>query len=338
MAGLLSDRIGRVRTLQITILWFAFFTCVCGFAQSFGQLLAVAACRAGLRRRMGRRRCADGRGDPRRAPRQGGGRRAERLGDRLGCGGDPLGGLFSCSPQETAWRALFVAGSCPRCSCCSSAFRRRAGRFRTRRPRRREAVGLRHLRAGADRDPTGGAARHRRAGRLLRDHDLAADLSEDRAPLSVLNTSGYLVVIIAGSFVGYLVGAHLADRIGRRNNFLLFAVCSFVIVLAYTQLAIDDRTMLILGFPLGFFASGIFSGMGAFLTELFPTRVRGSAQGFAYNFGRGIGALFPALVGWLGATMPLGQAIGLFAAVAYAVLFLAALLLPETRGRELAAN
>jgi MFS family permease len=155
--------------------------------------------------------------------------------------------------------------------------------------------------------------------------------------LSVLNTSGYLVVIIAGSFVGYLVGAHLADRIGRRNNFLLFAVCSFVIVLAYTQLAIDDRTMLILGFPLGFFASGIFSGMGAFLTELFPTRVRGSAQGFTYNFGRGIGALFPSLVGWLGATMPLGEAIGLFAAVAYAVLFLAALLLPETRGREVVA-
>ena len=155
--------------------------------------------------------------------------------------------------------------------------------------------------------------------------------------LSVLNTSGYLAVIIVGSFIGYLVSAHLADRIGRRNTFFLFAVCCFVTVLAYTQFPIDDRTMLALGFPLGFFASGIFSGMGAFLTELFPTRVRGSAQGFTYNFGRGIGALFPSLVGWLGATMPLGQAIGLFAAAAYAVLFLAALLLPETRGRAVVA-
>jgi hypothetical protein len=35
--------------------------------------------------------------------------------------------------------------------------------------------------------------------------------------------------------------------------------------------------------------------------------------------------------------MPLGQAIGIFAAAAYAVLFLAALLLPETRGREVVA-
>lgn len=153
----------------------------------------------------------------------------------------------------------------------------------------------------------------------------------------MLNTSEYLLVIIVGSFVGYIASAYLTDRIGRRNNFFLFAVCCFVTVLAYTQLAIDDHTMLALGFPLGFFASGIFSGMGAFLAELFPTRVRGSAQGFTYNFGRGVGALFPSLVGWLGATMPLGEAIGIFAAAAYAVLFLAALLLPETRGREVVA-
>jgi hypothetical protein len=31
--------------------------------------------------------------------------------------------------------------------------------------------------------------------------------------------------------------------------------------------------------------------MGPFLTELFPTRMRGSGQGFSYNFGRGIAAL-----------------------------------------------
>ena len=43
IAGLLSDRIGRVRTLQITILWFAFFTFVSGFAQNFEQLLVARA-------------------------------------------------------------------------------------------------------------------------------------------------------------------------------------------------------------------------------------------------------------------------------------------------------
>jgi MFS family permease len=93
--------------------------------------------------------------------------------------------------------------------------------------------------------------------------------------------------------------------------------------------------MLWLGFPLGFFASGYFSGLGAFLTELFPTRLRGSGQGFCYNFGRGMGALFPALVGYFSSQYGLAAAIAVFAVIAYGVFLAAALLLPETRGREL---
>ena len=72
-------------------------------------------------------------------------------------------------------------------------------------------------------------------------------------------------------------------------------------VLLYTQLPLTNEILWVLGFPLGFFASGYFSGIGAFLTELYPTRLRGSGQGFCYNFGRGIGALFPFLVGALSA-------------------------------------
>ena len=95
--------------------------------------------------------------------------------------------------------------------------------------------------------------------------------------------------------------------------------------------------MLVLGFPLGFFASGVFSAMGAFYTENFPTRVRGVGQGFAYNVGRATGALFPAMVGRLSETIPLGQAIGVFAGIAYVTMAVAAFLLPETKGKVLAA-
>src|SRR5207244_9154551 len=58
--------------------------------------------------------------------------------------------------------------------------------------------------------------------------------------LTVLGTGGYLAVIIIGSFIGYLVSAWLADRIGRRANFILYAVCSIITVFVYTQLPVDN--------------------------------------------------------------------------------------------------
>jgi MFS family permease len=128
----------------------------------------------------------------------------------------------------------------------------------------------------------------------------------------------------------------LSDRIGRRNTFFLFAVCSALTAVTYNLVPISDAQMFVLGFPLGFFVSGNFSGIGAYFTELFPSRVRGSGQGFAYNFGRGIGALFPALVGFLSTSLPLGRAIGIFAGSAFVVVIIAVALLPETRGRQLA--
>src|SRR5690606_10239004 len=91
--------------------------------------------------------------------------------------------------------------------------------------------------------------------------------------LSVLNTGGYLLVIILGSFCGYIAGAHMADRLGRRVNFLIYSVLSGVCVYFYTQVPLTDGQMLFLGFPLGFAASGIFGGLGAYLTELFPSEI-----------------------------------------------------------------
>src|SRR6185436_507823 len=126
--------------------------------------------------------------------------------------------------------------------------------------------------------------------------------------------------------------------IGRRYLFLTFSIGAIALVLLYTQVPLSNELLWVLGFPLGFFASGYFSGMGAFLTELYPTRLRGSGQGFCYNFGRGIGALFPTLVGFLSTSMGLGGAIAAFAVGAYALFFIAAFALPETRGRVLHAD
>jgi sugar phosphate permease len=71
------------------------------------------------------------------------------------------------------------------------------------------------------------------------------------------------------------------------------------------------------------------------MTELFPTAVRGVAQGFCYNAGRGIGAIFPALVGFLAAKYGLGNAIVIFSGIGFAIMIAALCLLPETKGRPL---
>jgi MFS family permease len=155
--------------------------------------------------------------------------------------------------------------------------------------------------------------------------------------LSVLDSTGYLVVLIVGAFLGYLAGGFSADKIGRRLTFLVFAIGAGTVAVTYTMVPFGDTAMLFLGFPLGFFSAGVFSGMGAFFTEHFPTRVRGVGQGFSYNVGRAAGALFPMLVGVLSAKMPLGEAIGLFAGIAYATMAVAAFMLPETKGKVLAA-
>ena len=248
--------------------------------------------------------------------------------------------IFSVLPQEIAWRVLFFVGILPallvfyiRAHVSEPEIFQKASAASSRR-------GTLEI-FGPDLLPTTVLAALLTTGAQGGYYAITTFLPtflRTERHLTVLGTGGYLAVIIVGSWIGYIVSAYLADGIGRRKNFFIFAVGSLVIAVAFTQAQISDALMLVLGFPLGFFASGIFSGMGPVLTELFPTSVRGAGQGFCYNFGRGIGAFFPTLVGILATSAGLGAAIGVFAAISYAIVILAAALLPETRGRALVAN
>src|SRR5262249_41999363 len=55
--------------------------------------------------------------------------------------------------------------------------------------------------------------------------------------------------------------------------------------------------LLAIGPLVGFFGTGYFSGFSVITSELFPTHLRGSAMGFAYNIGRVTSAAGPYLVG-----------------------------------------
>ncbi len=135
--------------------------------------------------------------------------------------------------------------------------------------------------------------------------------------MSVVASTGYLVFLIIGAFLGFVFGAWFADRFGRRKLFLFFSVSAAILVVAYIQLPLSNSVMFFLGLPMGFFSTGHFSGMGPILTELYPTRLRGSGQGFCYNFGRGLGAFIPAFVGYLSLYLPLGDAMSIFAVISY---------------------
>ncbi|UTD29665.1 MFS transporter [Bradyrhizobium sp. WD16] len=345
LAGFLCDRIGRVRTLQITIVWFSVFSLVCAFVQDFNQLLIA---RALLGLGFGGEWAAGAvlMGETIRAQYRGRAVGSVQSGWAVGWGIAVLtqAVLFSLLPPEQAWRWMFAVGVLPALLV-----------FFLRRYVEEPSIAaqtLAHQQVSGDRS----AIWEIFEGPILKTTLLASlvatgcqggyyavtfwvprFLTTERK-LSIVSSTGYLAALIIGSFVGYLVGAWLADRIGRRKLFLLFSLGAIVVVLVYTQITFTNEVLWLLGFPLGFFASGYFSGMGPFLTELYPTRLRGSGQGFCYNFGRGIGALFPALVGYLSQTTTLANAIAIFAVVAYAVFFLAAYALPETRGRILLAD
>jgi MFS family permease len=337
MAGLLADRIGRVRTLQITIVWFAVFTCLSGFAHGYWELFAA---RALLGVGFGGEWAAGAvlMGEVIRAEYRGRAVGTVQAGWAVGWGVSALlyTVIFKFFPEAYAWRVLFFCGIAPALLVVfirKNVSEPEVWKAAPERGRFLDIFGRDTLRTTLFASLLATGAQ---GGYYAITAWLPTYLKTVRG-LSVQGTGASLGVVIAGSFCGYLVSAHLSDALGRKRNFYLFSVGSIATVLLYTHVEFGAGTLLFLGFPLGFFASGIFSGMGAFFTELFPTRVRASGQGFSYNFGRGVGALFPSVVGFLSSTMPLGRAIGIFAAAAYAVLFLAALALPETRGKELSA-
>jgi len=342
IAGILSDRIGRVRTLQLTIVWFAFFTVLCGLAQNFTQLLVA---RGLMGFGMGGEWTAGAIliGEVIRAKDRGKAVGMVQAGWALGWGTSALlyALMFSMLPAEWAWRSLFLLGILPAVFVIFI-------RHFVDEPelyvaqKKQEESGAQQSSFTEIFSPamlsttlravllTTGA----QGGYYAITTWLPTYLKTERH-LTVLGTGGYLAMVIAGSYVGYIISAFLTDLLGRKKNFILFAVGSMCIAVAYTRLPVNDSVMLFLGFPLGFFVSGVFSGMGAFLTELFPTRIRGSGQGFSYNMGRAIGSLFPLMIGLASKDMALGETIGIFAGIAYGVMILAALTLPETAGRKL---
>jgi len=163
---------------------------------------------------------------------------------------------------------------------------------------------------------------------------LATPVEKGGAGLTVTKSAAWLIVLQLGAFCGYVSFGWIADKIGRRPAFTLFMIGATAVVPLFAFGARSAWTLLLVGPLVGYFAHGYFSLFGAMLAELFPTRIRASAQGFCYNAGRLVSALAPYAIGAAATKHGLGFSIAADA-VFFALGAVLIWLLPETKGTEL---
>jgi MFS family permease len=153
------------------------------------------------------------------------------------------------------------------------------------------------------------------------------------AGLTSATTTGYLFVMQAGMWCGYVTFGFVSDRFGRKKSYVTYLLSAALLLAVYVSVR-NHAALLVLGPLVAFAATGYFSGFGAVTAEVYPTAVRATAQGFTYNIGRLASAAAPYLVGTLADTHGFGAALLVCSAalVAAAVFWI---WIPETKGRAL---
>jgi MFS family permease len=343
LGGVLADRIGRARTLMLSVGVYSVFTFLSGLASSYEMLMVFRVFQGigfGAEWGVGAVLVAEL-------------VRPESRGKALGvvqsawAAGWALAVVaylisFELFDETVAWRVLMCLGILPALLILYVRSRVEDPEvFRESRTRNRSGeVPLKQILQGKLLRTTVAAsilATGIQGGYYAMFTWIPTYLKKERE-LTIVGTSGYLFVVIAGAFLGYLSAGWVHDRLGRRRTFALFAALAGVSLVAYFLVPEgSNTTLLLVGFPLGFFASGCFSGFGSYLAELYPTRARATGEGFCYNVGRGIGALFPGIIGFLAASIGLGGAIA-FGVFGYVLAIAALAFLPETRGRQIRAE
>lgn len=151
--------------------------------------------------------------------------------------------------------------------------------------------------------------------------------------LGIVQTSGWTMLMQVGTLAGYISFGYLADRWGRRRTYILYLVAAAAVVPLYAHTT-QASLLLLLGPVVGFWGSGYFSGFAVIASELFPTAIRASAMGFAYNMGRIVSAAAPYAVGQASERHGMGASLGM-TSLAFLIAAALATAIPETRGQSL---
>ena len=111
-------------------------------------------------------------------------------------------------------------------------------------------------------------------------------------------TAANLIVQNIGAFFGMILFAKLAHRYGRKTIFAFGFIAAFAATIFFYQNFQTKADIWMTGM-MGFCQLSIFAGFAIYLPELFPTRLRSTGVSFCYNVGRFIAATGPITLGGL---------------------------------------
>ncbi len=161
-------------------------------------------------------------------------------------------------------------------------------------------------------------------------------LHEERH-FSMVKSAVWVLVTQAGGFLGYFTFGFAADSLGRRPAYSLYAVVRALglamVTLFWGAIAEYPAIILVFMFLVGF-GTGMFGGYGPLFSELFPTDIRNTAMGSAFNLARGVQFFTPVIIVWIAQSY--GMSGGIFLAALFALLTGSWIwMFPETKGKKL---
>jgi MFS family permease len=148
----------------------------------------------------------------------------------------------------------------------------------------------------------------------------------------------WMLVTQAGGLLGYLTFGITADKLGRRPAYTIYSIIMafglVMITIFWEVIVVYPSLALAFMFLVGF-GTGMFSGYGPLFAELFPTSIRNTAMGSAFNLARGVQFFTPVIIALIAEEYGLGGGISL--AAFFALLTGAWIwVFPETKGRKIA--
>ena len=159
----------------------------------------------------------------------------------------------------------------------------------------------------------------------------------EQREFSMAKSAVWMLVTQTGGFFGYFTFGFVADWLGRRPAYSIYSVLMAVglvmITILWEKIVVFPPAILGCMFLVGL-GTGMFGGYGPLFAELFPTAIRNTAMGSAFNLARGVQFFTPVIIAKIAEQYGLGGGISL--AALFALLTGAWIwTFPETKGRKL---